>query len=82
MDEPRPGRDLHARKLHSHPECKNDNAIDADGVVDQDDLAYLVEAIAGGANPTGRDLDFNRDGSGDQDDIALLVGVIAGGTCP
>lgn len=54
----------------------------ADGNVDQDDVAYLINVIGGGANPTGNDPDFNRDGSADQDDLAALITVVAGGACP
>jgi hypothetical protein len=53
-----------------------------DGNVDQDDVAYLVNVIAGGPNPTGRDPDFNGDGNIDQDDYRALVDVVAGGPCP
>ena len=53
-----------------------------DGNADQDDIAYLVNVIAGGPNPTGIDPDFSRDGNVDQDDIAALINVIAGGGCP
>ncbi|MCC6951422.1 MAG: hypothetical protein IT433_08240 [Phycisphaerales bacterium] len=53
-----------------------------DGNVDQDDLAYLVNVIGGGENPTNRDPDFNQDGNADQDDYAALVNVVAGGDCP
>lgn len=53
-----------------------------DGNVDQGDLDYLVNVIAGGANPGGIDPDFNRDGSADQGDIDALLDVIAGGMCP
>jgi hypothetical protein len=56
--------------------------FNADGNADQDDVAYLVNVIAGGSNPTGRDPDFNRDGNIDQDDYIALVNVIAGGNCP
>lgn len=53
-----------------------------DGVADQDDVAFLVNVIAGGDNPTGRDPDFDRNGVADQDDYGALVDVIAGGACP
>ncbi|MFZ2874352.1 MAG: choice-of-anchor X domain-containing protein [Phycisphaerales bacterium] len=53
-----------------------------DGNVDQDDLAYLVNVLGGGENPTNRDPDFNGDGNADQDDYAALLNVIAGGNCP
>jgi trimeric autotransporter adhesin len=60
--------------------CDGDFTLD--GMVDQDDVAYLVNAIAGGGNPSGRDLDFNRDGNVDQEDYLLLVHVAGGGACP
>jgi hypothetical protein len=53
-----------------------------DGNIDQDDVAYLVNVIAGGPNPSGRDPDFNGDGNIDQDDYRALVDVVAGGPCP
>ena len=61
------------------PACNPD--LNADGNVDQDDVAYLVGVVAGGPNPLGADPDFNRDGNADQDDIALLVNVVAGAPC-
>jgi hypothetical protein len=62
------------------PSCTPD--YNQDGNVDQDDVAYLVDVIAGGPNPTGVDPDFNRDGNVDQDDYRALVGVLAGEPCP
>jgi hypothetical protein len=62
------------------PPCDPD--YNQDGNVDQDDVAYLVNVIAGGPNPTGRDPDFNGDGNIDQDDYRALVDVVAGGPCP
>jgi len=62
------------------PTCDPD--YNQDGNVDQDDVAYLVDVIAGGPNPTGRDPDFNRDGNVDQDDQAALIDRVAGGPCP
>ncbi|MFZ2874267.1 MAG: dockerin type I domain-containing protein, partial [Phycisphaerales bacterium] len=59
-----------------------DPDYNADGNVDQDDVAYLTNVIAGGANPTQRDPDFNRDGNVDQDDLAALTNAVAGGGCP
>jgi YVTN family beta-propeller protein len=59
-----------------------DPDLNADGNVDQDDVAYLVNVIGGGENPSGIDPDFNLDGNADQDDIAALINVIAGGPCP
>jgi hypothetical protein len=59
-----------------------DPDVNRDGNADQDDVAYLVEAIGGGANPHGVDPDFNRDGNADQDDVAALINAVAGGPCP
>ncbi|MCC6950604.1 MAG: hypothetical protein IT433_04070 [Phycisphaerales bacterium] len=60
--------------------CEPD--LNQDGNADQDDLAYLVNVLGGGDNPTRIDPDFNLDGNADQDDIAALINVIAGGPCP
>jgi hypothetical protein len=62
------------------PPCDPD--LNQDGNADQDDLAYLVNVVGGGPNPTNIDPDFNRDGNADQDDVAALINVIAGGPCP
>jgi hypothetical protein len=62
------------------PTCDAD--YNQDGNADQDDVAYLVNVIAGGPNPTGRDPDFNLDGNVDQEDYIALVNVVAGGPCP
>jgi hypothetical protein len=62
------------------PACDPD--VNQDGNVDQDDVAYLINVVGGGANPTGIDPDFNQDGNVDQDDIAALINVVAGGNCP
>ncbi|MFZ2874425.1 MAG: hypothetical protein WAZ94_08075 [Phycisphaerales bacterium] len=59
-----------------------DPDVNADGNTDQDDVAYLVGVIGGGANPSGVDPDFNHDGNADQDDVSALIGVVAGGPCP
>lgn len=53
-----------------------------DGVADQGDVDYLINVVAGGANPTGFNTDFNRDGVSDQGDVDALVNVVAGGDCP
>jgi len=53
-----------------------------DGNVDQDDVTYLTNVIAGGSNPTNHDPDFNRDGNVDQDDVADLINTVGGGGCP
>jgi hypothetical protein len=62
------------------PICDPD--YNQDGNTDQDDVAYLLNVIAGGANPMGLDPDFNRDGNVDQDDYAALINSIASATCP
>jgi hypothetical protein len=62
------------------PACDPD--YNQDGNADQDDVAYLLNVVAGGDNPTGRDPDFNQDGNIDQDDYAALISVVAGGPCP
>jgi hypothetical protein len=62
------------------PPCDPD--LNQDGNVDQDDVAYLINVVGGGANPTGIDPDFNHDGNADQDDVIALINVIAGGGCP
>jgi hypothetical protein len=62
------------------PSCDPD--LNQDGNVDQDDVAYLVNVVGGGGNPSGIDPDFNMDGNADQDDVAALINVIAGGPCP
>ena len=53
-----------------------------DGNIDQDDVAYVINVVARGSNPTGFDADFNRDGNSDQDDVAAFINVVAGGNCP
>ncbi|MCE7973252.1 MAG: hypothetical protein DYG92_02840 [Leptolyngbya sp. PLA1] len=52
-----------------------------DGNVDQDDVAYITNVIAGGPNPFNRDPDFNLDGTANQDDIEALINSVAGGAC-
>jgi Tol biopolymer transport system component len=59
-----------------------DPDVNQDGNVDQDDVAYLINVIGGGANPTGIDPDFNHDGNVDQDDVAAIINTIGGGGCP
>ncbi|MBI1189956.1 MAG: hypothetical protein GC200_04650 [Tepidisphaera sp.] len=56
--------------------------LNRDGVADQGDVDYLINVIAGGANPTGIDPDFNGDGVADQGDIDGLINAIAGAPCP
>ncbi len=62
------------------PYCDPD--MNWDGNADASDLDYLINVIAGGENPTGRNPDFNRDGNVDMGDVDALINVIAGGTCP
>jgi S-formylglutathione hydrolase FrmB len=62
--------------------CDCDPDLNQDGNADQDDVAYLINAVGGGPNPTGIDPDFNRDGNADQDDVSALIGVLAGEACP
>ncbi|MCC6952312.1 MAG: hypothetical protein IT433_12825 [Phycisphaerales bacterium] len=59
-----------------------DGDMDADGSVNQDDVAYLVGVVGGGENPSEVDPDFNHDGNVDQDDVAALIGYVAGAGCP
>lgn len=59
-----------------------DPDYNADGNVDQDDIACLVATIAGNGSCTSLDPDFNHDGNADQDDVVALINVIAGGGCP
>jgi len=62
------------------PYCDGD--FNWDGNVDQEDVWYLANVLAGGWNETGRFPDYNRDGNEDQDDLLALVHTIAGGGCP
>jgi hypothetical protein len=62
--------------------CGCDPDLNQDGNVDQDDITYLINVVAGGPNPTGINPDFNNDGNVDQDDITALINVVAGGPCP
>jgi hypothetical protein len=59
-----------------------DGDMNADGSLDQDDVSYLVEVVAGGPNPSGVDPDFNHDGSVDQSDVSDLVNYVGGAPCP
>lgn len=56
--------------------------VNHDGAVDQGDVDYLINLVAGGGNPSGIDPDFNADGNIDQADIDALIDVVAGGNCP
>ncbi|MDX2131841.1 MAG: hypothetical protein SFY69_07300 [Planctomycetota bacterium] len=68
--------------VESAPPCDPD--VNADGNVDQDDIACLAQAVAGDPSCLGGgvDPDFNRDGNVDQDDIASLEQVVGGANCP
>lgn len=59
-----------------------DPDLTSDGNVDQDDVIYLANVIAGGDNPLGIDPDFNRDGNADQNDLIALINTVGGGGCP
>jgi hypothetical protein len=69
-----------ARLGNAVPPCNPD--LNQDGVVDQGDVDYLIDVVAGGPNPTGIDPDFNGDGNVDQGDVDALIDVVAGGDCP
>ena len=56
--------------------------LNADGSVDQGDIDYLINVVAGGENPTEIDPDFNHDGNTDQADVDAMINVVAGGACP
>ncbi|MDX2131821.1 MAG: FG-GAP-like repeat-containing protein [Planctomycetota bacterium] len=59
-----------------------DPDVNADGNVDQDDIACLAQVVAGDPACSSADPDFNRDGNVDQDDVAALEQVVAGSECP
>ncbi|MCC6951804.1 MAG: hypothetical protein IT433_10210 [Phycisphaerales bacterium] len=59
-----------------------DADMDADGNIDQDDIAYLIGVVGGDPNPSGVDPDFNHDGNVEQDDVADLVSYVGGAGCP
>lgn len=59
-----------------------DADMNADGNIDQEDIAYLIGVIGGDPNPSGVDPDFNHDGNVDQDDVADLVSYVGGAGCP
>ncbi|MBI1189718.1 MAG: hypothetical protein GC200_03435 [Tepidisphaera sp.] len=71
---------LNVNVVPDAPACDPD--VNQDGVADQGDVDYLINVVAGGANPTGIDPDFNQDGVSDQGDIDALINVVAGGPCP
>jgi len=62
------------------PTCDPD--FTCDGNADQDDVACIINVIAGNPGCECQDPDFNRDGNVDQDDVAALINVVAGGNCP
>ncbi|MFA6044479.1 MAG: hypothetical protein WC718_05805 [Phycisphaerales bacterium] len=59
-----------------------DPDVNQDGNVDQGDVDYLINVIAGGPNPSAIDPDFNQDGNADQGDVDAMINTIAGGPCP
>jgi hypothetical protein len=59
-----------------------DTDFNKDGNSDAGDIDYMIDAVAGGENPTNADLDFNTDGNVDSGDIDALINAIAGGGCP
>ncbi|MDX2132453.1 MAG: hypothetical protein SFY69_10425 [Planctomycetota bacterium] len=64
----------------SGPTCDPD--FNADGNVDQDDIACIAQVVGGDPTCASADPDFNRDGNVDQDDVAALEQVVAGAPCP
>lgn len=56
--------------------------LNRDGVVDQGDVDYIVNAIASGDNPTEVNLDLDYGGTFDQGDVDIMINVAAGGLCP
>jgi hypothetical protein len=58
-----------------------DPDYNADGNVDQDDVAALADDIATGSSRNGYDPDYNADGARDQDDVLFLINLIAGAPC-
>jgi uncharacterized membrane protein len=68
--------------LDEPPPQPCDPDMNQDGNADQDDVAYLINVVGGGGNPTGIDPDFNQDGNADQDDVAALINTVGGGGCP
>jgi methionine-rich copper-binding protein CopC len=59
-----------------------DPDFNADGNVDQDDIACLAQVVGGDDACSSLDPDFNRDGNVDQDDIDALAQVVGGAPCP
>jgi hypothetical protein len=68
--------------LNIVPACTCDPDLNQDGNVDQDDVLYLINVIAGGGNPNNINPDFNNDGNVDQDDVTALINTVGGGGCP
>ena len=68
--------------LDEPPPSPCDPDVNQDGNADQDDVAYLINVVGGGENPTGIDPDFNQDGNADQDDVAAIINTVGGGGCP
>lgn len=64
------------------PVAACDPDVNEDGSIDAADVDFLVNVIAGGANPLEMNPDFNRDGNADQGDIDAMINAIAGGGCP
>jgi hypothetical protein len=59
-----------------------DSDFNCDGNSDQDDIACIINVVAGNPGCECQDPDFNRDGNVDQDDVSSLINVVAGGPCP
>jgi len=68
------------KRVCENPVCDAD--ANGDGNVDQGDVDYLINIIAGGANPTNFDADFDHNGVSDQGDVDAIITVVAGGACP
>ncbi|MFA6045933.1 MAG: dockerin type I domain-containing protein [Phycisphaerales bacterium] len=77
-----PSNGEHAFALRLNLPLPCDPDVNHDGNVDQGDIDYLINIIAGADNPAGVHRDFNRDGNADQGDIDALINVVAGGPCP
>ena len=55
--------------------------VNQDGVVDQGDVDYMIDVVAGGPNPTHINADINQDGVVDQGDVDAIINAVAGGDC-
>lgn len=62
------------------PGCDPD--LNSDGNTDQEDVACLIDTVAGNPGCTAQDPDFNADGNVDQEDVAALITAVAGDGCP